>query len=136
MRVCICGSMLFIDAMEEMAASLTTLGVVAVAPVRDEADHIWSDLSEAEAIETKRKFIRDYLDEIRTSDAVLIANYTKNGVVGYIGANTLMEAAFACALGKRVSLLFMPSEQACRLEALSIADSVLNGDISKFKEIP
>ncbi|WP_439528092.1 hypothetical protein [Pannonibacter sp.] len=136
MRVCICGSMLFIDAMEEMAASLTTLGVVAVAPVRDEADHIWSDLSEAEAIETKRKFIRDYLDEIRTSDAVLIANYTKNGVVGYIGANTLMEAAFAYALGKRVNLLFMPGEQACQLEAISIADTVLNGDISKIKNIP
>lgn len=135
MRVCICGSMQFIDEMEELAASLTTLGVVAVAPVRDEADHIWSDLSEAEAIETKRKFIRDYLDEIRASDSVLIANYTKNDVVGYIGANTLMEAAFGCALGKRVSLLFMPGEQACRLEALSMADSVLNGDISKFKEI-
>ena len=123
----ICGSMDFIDEMETIATELTAAGWAAFTPQRAEAGFRWETLSAEERIQRKKAYIDAHLEKIRHSTAVLIANYPKNGISGYIGANSLMEAAFAYALGLPVYFLFPIGEQGCQLEAESIASGVWNG---------
>lgn len=127
-RICVCGSMAFIDEMEALASSLKKAGYWVDTPIREEEGADWSNLSEDEACDLKRSFIDAHLAKIRASDIVLIANYHKNGIDGYIGANSLMEAAFAYALNTPVVYLKPVGEQPCRLEAISISNVVIGGD--------
>ena len=125
----ICGSMDFIDEMETIAAELTAAGWVVFTPQRAEAGFRWEDLRAAERIQRKKVYIDAHLANIRGSTAVLIANYRKNDIDGYIGANTLMEAAMAYTLGVPVYFLFSIGAQGCQLEAESIATGVWNGRV-------
>ncbi len=102
----ICGSMDFIDEMETIAAELTASGWTVFTPQRAEAGFCWEDLSAAERLQRKKVYIDVHLANIRRSTAVLIANYPKNGIDGYIGANTLMEAAMGHTLGFRSTFCF------------------------------
>ena len=126
----ICGSMDFIDEMETIAAELTLAGWTVFTPQRAEVGFCWQDLSTQERIQQKKAYIDAHLENIRQSTAVLIANYPKNGTNGYIGANTLMEAAMAYTLGVPVYFLFPIGAQGCQLEAESIARGVWNGRVN------
>jgi hypothetical protein len=123
----ICGSMRFIDEMEEIAKQLVASGWRVYTPQRAEAGFRWENLTPEESIRIKKEFIDAHLENIRLSTAVLIANYPNNGIDGYIGANTLMEAAMAYTLGVPVYFLFPIGAQGCQLEAESIASGVWNG---------
>ena len=125
--ISICGSMDFIDEMETIAAELTAAGWTVFTPQRAEAGFRWEDLSAEECIQRKKAYIDAHLENIRRSTAVLIANYPKNDINGYIGANTLMEAAMAYTLGVPIYFLFPIGVQGCQLEAESIAEGVWNG---------
>lgn len=123
----ICGSMDFIDEMEAIANKLTASGWAVFTPQRAETGFRWEDLRVEERIQRKKVYIDAHLENIRRSTTVLIANYPKNGIDGYIGANSLMEAAFAYTLGVPVYFLFPIGIQGCQLEAESIAEGVWNG---------
>lgn len=126
----ICGSMDFIDEMETIATELTAAGWTVFTPQRAEAGFRWEDLRVEERIRRKKAHMDAHLANIRRSTAVLIANYAKNGIDGYIGANTLMEAAMAYTLGIPVYFLFPIGAQGCQLEAESIASGVWNGRVN------
>lgn len=119
--------MTFIDEMENLAKGLESSGWQAHTPERSEADFRWDSLSVRETLQFKKAYIDTHLNKIRQSDVVLVANYPKHNISGYIGANSLMEASFAYALGIPVHFLFPIGEQSCQLEAKSIATRVLNG---------
>ena len=127
--ICICGSMAFIDEMESIAIVLRKTGYAVATPVREELSTNWDSLSEAESLALKKNYIDGHLATIKQSDLVLLANYSKNDIAGYIGANSLMEAAFAYALGVPVAYLKPIGEQPCRLEALSISQTVIGEDV-------
>lgn len=131
--VCICGSMTFIEEMETVGRSLSDLGYQVTTPSRDERDSDWDSLSARDQISLKRELVEDYLAHIKGSDVVLLANFAKGEVEGYVGANTLMEASFAKALGIPVAVLFDPGTQACQLEIRSITDCQLDGDPTKLR---
>ncbi|WP_186391424.1 MULTISPECIES: nucleoside 2-deoxyribosyltransferase [unclassified Pannonibacter] len=135
MKICICGSMRFIDAMEAMAERLRSFGHEVETPVREEETLDWSSLLPAEAIRLKRGFIDGHLTRIQSCDAVLIANFDHKNVAGYIGANTLMEVGFAHAFGKPVVLLKAPGGQSCEIEVLALARFILNGDPVPFPQL-
>ena len=113
--------MAFIDDMEALANTLRAEGHEVETPVREEETIDWDALSDDESCELKRAYIDGHLATIKRSDLALIANYFKNGVEGYLGANSLMEAAFAYALDIPVVYLKSIGDQPCRLEALSIS---------------
>jgi hypothetical protein len=92
------------------------------------ADIDWESTEASKLIVLKKGFIDGHLAKIQSSDLILIANFPKKGIEGYIGPNTLMEIAFAWALNKSVVLLFDPGPQDCRFEVLSIADRIIDGD--------
>ena len=127
--ITICGSMAFIDEMEEIAGQLRAEKLQVCTPQRSEHDQGWDQLTIAEASEKKRAFIDEHLALIRQSNYLLIANYKKNLVEGYIGANTLMEIAFAYALKIPIFVLYPVGEQGCRLEVQSVASKIFNGQV-------
>ncbi|MFK7804805.1 MAG: nucleoside 2-deoxyribosyltransferase [Anaerolineae bacterium] len=128
--ITICGSMAFIDEMEQLASELQSGGFETYTPQRSENDLNWDNLSAEEANKRKRGFIDEHLALIRQSDYLLIANYAKNGIKGYIGANTLMEIAFAYALNIPIFVLHPIGEQGCRLEVQSVAANIFDGRVS------
>ena len=122
--------MAFIDEMEALARKLTSAGLTVYTPKRSESADEWSGLSAQEMIAKKRAYIDEHLSLIKQSDCILIANYPKNGIGGYVGANALMEAAFAYALDIPVFVLFPIGEQGCKLELESIAAGIFDGQVA------
>lgn len=77
-------------------------------------------------------FIREHFKRIEQSDAILILNYEKKGIPGYIGGNTFLEMGYAFGLGKTVYLLNEIPEMDYKTEMAAIQPTVLHGDLSKI----
>jgi hypothetical protein len=88
-----------------------------------------------EATENKIKddLIRDYYKKISSSDAVLIANFDKNGIENYIGGNSFLELAFAHVLNKPVYLFNPIPTMPYTDEIRAMQPTVIDGDLSKIK---
>jgi nucleoside 2-deoxyribosyltransferase len=132
-EIAVCGSMDFFNEMDSMRAELEALGLKASIPAPEEIKIDYSAASDGELARVKKQFIDEHLAKIRRADAILIANIEKRGIHGYIGANTLMEAAFAYALGKGIFVLHPIGEQPCRPEMLGLEPELLSGDLKKLK---
>ena len=105
-HVVICGSMSALAEMEGLAEQLRAAGFRVTTPEPEEKGTDWSTLSLDQAVALKKRFLDGYFEVIADCDIVLIANYPKHGVTGYVGANSLMEAACAHAYGKPVHFLY------------------------------
>ncbi len=130
--ISICGSMQFFEEMKNLELDLERFGYAVFLPQAEESEDDYSQLPENEKPVLKKKFIDAHLRKIRESDAVLIANYPKRGIAGYIGANTLIEIAFAYALNKPLFLLHQLAEQACKDEVDGLAATILHGNLSNI----
>ena len=124
----------FFDEMASIAETLRGHGVEALLPVAEEGKVDYRVGEDAELARVKQIFIDAHLKKIRESEAILVANFDKRGVSGYVGANTLMEAAFAYALQKRIYVLHAIGEQACRPEMLGLRPVVLDGAVNALYE--
>ena len=80
----------------------------------------------------KAELILEHFEKIARSDAILVANYDKNDVKGYIGGNTLMEMGLAFFLKKKIYLLNQIPELSYKEEILGVRPIILNGDLSKI----
>lgn len=109
--ITICGSMMFYEKYIELAEVLTNKNFQVYIPTAEEVSFI--EMGPKEKIRAKKQYIQEHLDRIKESDYVLIANYDKRGVKGYIGPNTLIEVAFARALDKPLYMINTPGEQYC-----------------------
>jgi hypothetical protein len=137
MQIMICGSMHFAKEMLEAQEKLKELGHEVRIP---------SDTLEClENPELNMDFdycVRTQIDkkdfqQVADSDAILVLNYPKNGIEGYIGGATLMEIGLARHLNKKIFLLHnLPSENELRyaLEVRLTSPVVLNGDIKKINQ--
>lgn len=130
--VSICGSMSCLAEMKKLAERLETRALRVHLP--EETDIDWDSIEDSEQVSLKKGLIDRHLENIQNSDVVLIANFPRKGVDGYIGANTLMEIAFSYALGKPVALLFEPGAQDCRLEVLSTTNQILDGEVANLPD--
>jgi nucleoside 2-deoxyribosyltransferase len=122
----------FYEQMDSIGRQLEDIGFTVTIPAPEEVKIDCSATSDEELGRVKNKFIDQHLVKIRRADAILVANLEKRGVSGYVGANTLMEAAFAYALGKRIYLLHPPGEQSCRPELLGMAPEVIDGELKRL----
>jgi nucleoside 2-deoxyribosyltransferase len=104
---------------------------------------ILPDLSEAEQElersgvdrgEQKRQLnvIRRYYERIGSSDVLLVVNPEKNGIEGYVGANTFLEMGFAFVLEKQIYVLNPIGELPYSDEIVAMEPVVLNDDLSVF----
>jgi len=147
MKITICGSIAFYEKMEEVKKELEKAGhIVDLPPLeiedekgnyisvqdyyklrkssRDDAKWIW---------ERKREAMKMHFDKIVWGDCILVLNYEKNDIKGYIGANTLMEMGLALHINKPIYLLNEIPQMNYREEILGMQPVILNGDLSKIK---
>ena len=81
----------------------------------------------------KRDAISDHFEKIEWCDAILVANYEKRGIEGYIGGNTLIEMGLAFYLKKPIYVLYsISSEMSYKIELLSMKPIMLDGNLEKI----
>lgn len=109
MHIVICGSMTASKEMLAAKAALEKFGHTVTLPHFTEhyAKLGTSDKMHGESVKNKldHDLIRQYFFLIAASDAVLVVNPKRNGVPGYIGANTFLEMGFAHVCRKPIYLL-------------------------------
>ncbi|MCT4642784.1 MAG: hypothetical protein N4A33_10865 [Bacteriovoracaceae bacterium] len=128
--ITICGSMTFYNRMVELKQKLEKLGWNVFIPTEEETK--FKDMSLEEKIRAKKQYIEEHLNKIKDSNLVLIANFTKNKIQGYVGANTLIEIAFSRVLEKPLFFLEEPDEQGC-IDELRGFDFKIISDLEDLK---
>jgi len=141
MKIFICGSMYFSKEMLENKKKLEELSHVVDVPcdAQDFADNPEMTTDNHEENYkwcVDKDLLRKCFDSIAESDAILLLNYPKNGLNGYIGTSGVMETGLAYYLRKKIFLLYpppSPQEVKSSHEILIMQPIIINGDLSKIK---
>jgi len=131
-EVALCGSMKFIEQMKRLATDLQVLDISSYFPKEEEKELIRGDRGDEGYANEKGDYIHTHLVKIRHCEKVLVANFDKNGVRGYVGPNSLIELAFGYALDKKLYLLYPPGEQSCSSEILGLKPTILEGNLERL----
>ena len=137
MKICICCSLSFTDEVKKIADRLHELGHEVLLPNGVIVDAIHK--LDFDPVEAKRgngyDFVREHFKKIEESDAILVCNFTKNGIDNYVGANTFLEMGFAYYVKKPIYALNpLPDYKYINDELLNFDVMVINGDLSEIKE--
>ena len=82
----------------------------------------------------KAKLMDGHFKKVLDADAILVTNFEKNGLRGYIGGNVLMEMVLAYHYKKPIYLLNPISEDlSIKEEVYALFPTFLNGDLNKIK---
>ena len=81
----------------------------------------------------KAEAVMAHFEKVVWSDVILVTNYDKNNIKGYIGGNTLMEMGLAFFLKKKIYLLNELPELSYKEEILAVKPIIINGELSKIK---
>jgi hypothetical protein len=81
----------------------------------------------------KAKEISRHFDKIVWADAILVLNYDKKEIKGYVGGNTLMEMGLAFFLKKKIYLLNNVPDLSYKEEILGVMPIIINGNLSKIR---
>ncbi len=137
MTIAICASMAFADKMLTVKDELEALGHTVYI---SEFTRDFVGLTEEEKAAKNRNnvfkndAIRLHWEKIQKSDAILVLNYDRKGIAGYIGGNTLMEIGFAHVLHKKIFLMNpVPDIDLYKSEIEGTQPTILNGDLTMIK---
>jgi hypothetical protein len=146
MKITICGSMAFIDEMEEVKHRLMELGHEVQIPTPAAEDETGKEIS-AKIIYQRKKLLneddpfiwdavniamRDHFKKVVWSEAILVCNFDKNGIDNYIGPNTLIEMGLALHLNKRICLLKPIPKVDWKEELLGMKPIILNDELARI----
>ncbi len=128
--ITICGSMKFIEEMKNLKLGLEKKGFLVFIPDLNEGKAVdYDKLCINEKADMKKTFIDEHLEKIKKSDAIIVANYKKNDVRDYVGANSFLEMGFAYAFEKKIFLLNNVPSQANMVEILGLGPICLDGNL-------
>ncbi len=105
MTITICGSMKFAKQMFEVKNRLEQLNHKVHLPKDCELFIDNDSIKENVDFLLKGDYIQSHFDKIEKSNSILVLNYKKNNIEGYIGGNTLMEMAVSKHLKKKIYFL-------------------------------
>ncbi|MFA6160822.1 MAG: hypothetical protein WC766_01445 [Patescibacteria group bacterium] len=137
MKIGIIGSMQMTERMLELRDNLNMLGHEAFV-TNFASSFVGKTDEEKERIKIEQKnnqdAIREFWNLMQGADAVLVANYDKNGIVNYIGGNALMEIGFAHVLNQKIFLLNpIPEIPFYKTEIEAVKPVIINGDLTMVK---
>jgi nucleoside 2-deoxyribosyltransferase len=150
MNIVVCGSLAFYDRMRSVRDELEALGHEVTIP-DDRVDgpsgssldvDEWYVLKKRSFAkrqwmwERKEQAMRDYLEHVTRSDAVLVLNYAKNGIDGYVGPNTLIEMGVAFHERKPIFLLNAIPTLAYTEELIGMRPILLDGELAQLPARP
>jgi len=141
MKIMICGSMTFAKEMIRAKKILEERGHEVNIPT-DAHDiahgkHHHDDLEADYRHCVENDIMRTHLKFVEESDAVLVLNYEKNGVKGYVGTASLMELGVAHHFRKKIFLLHaLPphSEHRWAHEVRIMQPIILNGNVRAIEK--
>jgi hypothetical protein len=142
--IAICASVSFYKEVIQAKNTLMKMGLRVLVPDlanRMEQENNYEFMKYAEEFDSsnptlKKGFIDAHFAKIEESDAVLILNYPKHNVDGYVGPNTLMEITAAYLNKKKIFLLNKPSTQLPAFgEIMALQPVVLDSDLTKVKTL-
>lgn len=137
MKIMIIGSTVFAKEMMEVKNELQSLGYEVKTPSNLEehiADPTLRDnLALDKELVSGKNIMHVGFDGVAWSDAVLVLNYDKNGIKGYVGASSLMEIGVAGYLRKKI-FVFNPiaTDQRYTHEIDVLGGQVINGNLSEI----
>ena len=87
-------------------------------------------------VKIKHNTFRWYYNAIKKSDAILVCNFKKHGIPGYIGGSVLFEMAHAHILNKKIYLLHnIPKIIYYQDEIKAAQPVVLKGNINNIRNL-
>jgi hypothetical protein len=99
-----------------------------------DVDHYKTWFKNPKDYKIKTKLMRHHFRKVDECDAILVLNYEKRGIPGYIGGNVLMEMALAFLVKKPIYILNPISEDLnIKEEILGLNPKFLNGDLRKLR---
>lgn len=128
MIITISGSMQFFQQMHVLAEQLEGVGDTIFMPVPSSADRS-GHVSQAQ----KTLHMKEHVDFIRKSDALLVANYDKNNIANYIGGNTFLEMGAAFAFNKPIYLLAPIPDVGFTDEIQGLEPVILHGNLDGIR---
>ena len=128
--------MAFTEQMFEAKEQLEKLGHAAVVSGFGES-YLDKTQEEIEKLKLYHKYeedaIREFYEEIKNADAILVLNYDRKGIENYIGGNTLMEIGFAHVLNKKIFLLNpIPDIEFYKTEIEATKPIILDGELERI----
>ncbi len=137
MRIGVAGSMQHTEKMMELCARLEETGHKAFMSKFGPL-FVGKTDEEKEKIKLEQKFnhdaIREFWDDMKGADALLVANYDKHDIKNYIGGNAFLEMGFAHVLSQKIFLLNpIPKIPYYETEIVAMRPIVINGDLRKVK---
>lgn len=136
-KIAICSSISFLDKIALTEKKLIKMGFEVFVPegliLHREKNWLPPQTSE-EKIKGKIKhdFIRKHFQKIEESDAILVLNYSKNGIKNYIGPNTFLEIGIAYYLQKKIFLLNPIPKTYLWEEVNAMQPIILNNKLKKI----
>lgn len=136
MKIGVIGSMQHTEKMLALADQLKNQGHQIII-TGFAASFVGKSDTEKEQIKLEQKHnqdaIREFWHLMQGADAVLVANFDKNGIKNYIGGNVLMEIGFAHVLNQKIFLLNpIPDIPFYKTEIEAVKPVILNGDLTKI----
>lgn len=138
MKITICGSLQFIVQMMDVKSKLEQKGHTVLVPLSAEINQSknwWNKLKSEDIMKfasLKGERMMGHFDKIKSSDAILVLNYDKEGKKNHIGANTLMEMAVAFENNKKIFILNELAEDSSYEEVISMFPIILNGNLENI----
>ena len=134
MRIVLCGSMSFIDQMRSIAKKIESFGHEVVLPKEETKGNTKTKITDKAKTKIAGDYIRHHFLEIAKADAILVMNFEKNNIRGYIGGNTFMEMGFAHALSKDIILYNSIPKMSYTDEIIAMKPSVIRGRLNKLEK--
>lgn len=143
MRIAICSSLDFINEIKETADALALLGHEVTLP--QTAEKIFNGESAYEQVMEekqngefanrgiKQDSLNYYYGKIREADAIVVLNFSKKDIEGYIGGAVLLEMGFAHVLGKKIFLFNEVPAMSYTDEIRMMQPIIINGNINSIE---
>lgn len=139
MKIVICGSLVFVHEMDEVANKLKEIGHEPVVPLgvdlvktRGVTLEKFEDLKERgehHKLTIQYDAIRKHYHKIVEGDAILVTNWEKKGIPNYIGGNTFLEMGFAHVHHKPIYILNGIPDLPYADEIHAMEPTVLKGEL-------
>jgi hypothetical protein len=132
-KICLCSSRKFFDRLKDIKEELERLKYVVLLPSMDNIqDNFYlKGGRETEFAKIHYDLIRNHFKKIEQSDAILVCNFDKDEIAGYIGGSVLMEMTKAFDSNKPIFLTNPVPIMPYRAEILAMQPIV----VSKLEEI-
>jgi hypothetical protein len=146
-KITICGSIAFFQEMLETKRKLEELGHEVKMPPTEVPDENGQMISVTKFYELrktitddtswiwerKEQAMRNHFAKEEWADVILVLNYDKKGIAGYVGANTFIEMGLAMYLKKPIYMLNPLPKMDYKEEILGMKPVVINGDLTLIK---